>query len=32
MFCQFSGCDSVHDISDGLNSTRNSKYKFSRSV
>ncbi len=32
MFCKFSGCDSVHDISDGLNSTRNSKYKFSRSV
>lgn len=32
MFCQFSGCDSVRDISDGLNSTRNSKYKFSRSV
>lgn len=32
MFCQFSGCDSVRDISDGLNSTRNRKYKFSRSV
>lgn len=32
MFCKFSGCDSVRDISDGLNSTRNRKYKFSRSV
>lgn len=32
MFCQFSGCDSVRDISDGLNSTRIRKYKFSRSV
>ena len=32
MFCKFSGCDSVRDISDGLNSTRNRKYKFSGSV
>lgn len=32
MFCKFSRCDSVRDISDGLNSTRNRKYKFSRSV
>ncbi len=32
MFCKFSGCDSVRDISDGLSSTRNRKYKFSRSV
>ena len=32
MFCKFSGCDSARDISDGLNSTRNRKYKFSRSV